>query len=197
MRIALNLKGVAVEHAPLHLLRGGGEHSSPAYLAKNPQGLVPALELDDGVVLTQSLAIIEYLEAIRPEPRLVPVDPILAARVRALALAIACDIHPLNNLRVQNYLRAELAQDQSGVDAWVRHWLLKGLAAIETLIEPAPYSLGPLPTLADVCLIPQVFNARRAGLALDRFPKILAVEAVCANLPAFQGAHPSQQADAK
>ena len=193
VRIALELKGIAVEHAPLHLLRRGGEHLSPAYLAKNPQGLVPALELDDGTVLTQSLAIIEYLEAIQPEPRLVPADPILAVRVRAVALAIACDIHPLNNLRVQTYLRTELAQDQGGVDAWVRHWLLKGFSAIENLIEPAPYSLGPLPTLADVCLAPQVFNARRAGLALDRFPKILAVEALCAELPAFQAAHPSHQ----
>ncbi len=124
VRIALEMKGIVVEHRQVHLLRG--EQSRPSYLARNPQALVPALELDDGTVLTQSLAIIEYLETLRPEPRLIPADPVLAARARAVALAIACDIHPLNNPRVVNYLETELNTPKAGVDAWRRHWLLRG-----------------------------------------------------------------------
>lgn len=197
VRIALNLKGLAVEHVPVHLLRQGGEQRGPDYLAKNPQGLVPALELDDGIVLTQSLAIIEYLDMIRPEPRLVPADPVLAAKVRAVALAIACDIHPLNNLRVQTYLKTELAQDEARVGAWIDHWMQGGLEAIERTIQPAPFAFGSSPTMADVCLIPQVFNAQRFAVPLDAFPKIRAVDAACMKLAAFQSAHPSRQADAE
>jgi maleylpyruvate isomerase len=197
VRIALNLKGIAVEHVPVHLVRRGGEQRSPAYLAKNPLGLVPALELADGTVLTQSLAIIEYLEAIKPEPRLIPSEPVLAARVRGVALSIACEIHPLNNLRVQNYLRHELGQEQGNLDAWMRHWQLRGLEAIEPQIEAGPFAFGSAPTLADICLVPQVFNARRSALSLDHLPKILAVETVCLAIPAFADAHPSRQADAE
>jgi maleylpyruvate isomerase len=200
VRIALELKGLAVEHRPVHLLRG--EQSLPAYLARNPQALVPALELDDGTMLTQSLAIIEYLETQQPEPRLIPAAPVLAARTRAVALAIACDIHPLNNPRVVNYLEAELNAPKASVDAWRRHWLLNGLEAVEKLIAPAgsltgPFCFGAAVTLADVCLIPQLYNARRFETPLDHLPRILAVEAACADLPAFRAADPSRQADAQ
>jgi maleylacetoacetate isomerase len=197
-RIAINIKGLTVEHVPVHLRRDGGEQRRPEFLAKNPQGLVPALELDDGTALTQSLAIMEYLDAIKPEPRLVPTDPLRAAKVRAVALAIACDIHPLNNARVQKYLAEELALDQAAVDRWVRRWMLKGgLEAVEQMIEPGPFCFGAAPTMADVCLIPQLLNARRVETPLEGLPKLLAVEATCTELAAFRDAHPSRQADAE
>lgn len=198
VRIALELKGLKVEHRPVHLLRGGGEHFHPDFLAKNPQALVPALELDDGAVLTQSLAIIEFIETLRPAPPLIPQDPVLAANTRAVALAIACDTHPLVNLRVLNYLKDALKASPGALEAWRRHWFLKGgLEAVEQLIEPAPFCFGPEPTLADVCLIPQLFSARRFATPLDHLPRILSVEAACAKLPAFQAAHPSRQIDAE
>ena len=200
VRIALEIKGLAVEHRQVNLLQG--EQSRPAYLARNPQALVPALELEDGTVLTQSLAIVEYLETLRPEPRLIPVDPALAARARAVALAIACDIHPLNNPRVVHYLETRLDTPQAGVDAWRRHWLRSGLEAVEKLIQPSgspegPFCFGAAVTLADVCLIPQLYGARRFETPLDHLPRILAVEAACADLPAFRAAHPSRQTDAQ
>jgi maleylpyruvate isomerase len=195
VRIALNLKNLPVECAPVHLLRG--EQTRAEFLANNPQGLVPVLELDDGTFLTQSLAIIEYLDALNPDPRLIPPDAVLAAKVRAVALAIACDIHPLNNLRVLDYLKVELRLGREEVGAWARHWLLGGgLDPVEQMIEPAPFCFGASPTLADVCLIPQLFNARRFAAPLDHLPKIRAVEAACATLPAFCAAHPSRQSDA-
>lgn len=198
VRIALELKEIAVERCYVHLLRGGGEQRRPDYLAKNPQALIPALELDDGTVLTQSLAIIDYLETLRPEPRLLPADPVLAARVRAAALTIACDIHPLTNLRVTGYLGAEMKQSPASIEDWRRHWFLKGgLEAVERLISPGPFCFGAAVTLADVCLVPQLFSARRFATPLAHLPKILAVEAVCAELPAFRAAHPSAQADAE
>lgn len=198
VRIALNLKGLAAEIVPVHLLKDGGEQQLPAYLARNPQGLVPALELDDGTVLTQSLAIIEYLEQIEPEPRLIPADPVLAAKVRAVALAIACDIHPLNNLRVLTYLKGPLGHGQADADAWYRHWVLEGgLEAVERMIPGAPFCFGDSPTLADVVLVPQVANARRFNVAIDHLPRILAADAACAALDAFARAHPSRQPDAQ
>ncbi|MGH6930770.1 MAG: maleylacetoacetate isomerase [Dongiaceae bacterium] len=197
VRIALNLKGIAVDMVPVHLVKDGGEQTRPDYLARNPQGLVPALELDDGTVLTQSLAIIEYLEQIKPMPRLVPPEPIMAAKVRAAALAIACDTHPLNNLRVMNYLKGPLGHSQPAVDAWYRYWVLEGgLQAIERMVIGDPFCFGAAPTLADVVLVPQVFNARRFDVALDHLPKILAADAACARLDAFAKAHPAQQPDA-
>lgn len=195
VRIALALKGLAAELAPIHLLRG--DQKQAEFLAKNPQGLVPVLELDDGSLLTQSLAITEYLDAVQPEPRLIPADALLAAKVRAVAFTIACDIHPLNNLRVLKYLKKELHHSQEDIDAWARHWLKGGLESVEQMIAPAPFCFGASPTLADVCLIPQVFSARRFGAPLDHLPKIEAVEAACAELPAFRAAHPSQQSDAE
>lgn len=196
VRIAINLKRIAVEHVAVHLARGGGEQHQPAYRARNPQRLVPALELDDGTMLTQSLAIIEYLDAIKPEPRLIPEDPLCAAKVRAVALAIACDIHPLNNLRVLNHLKETLRHTQDEVDAWYRHWLLHGgLDAVEEMIEGGRFCFGAEPSLADVCLVPQIFNARRNAVAIGHLPKIAKVDATCATIEAFRLAHPSQQAD--
>jgi maleylacetoacetate isomerase len=196
VRIALNLKGIVVEHVPVHMRNN--EQKQPAYLAKNPQGLVPALELDDDTLLTQSLAIIEYLDAVRPVPRLIPADPAMAANVRAVSLAIACDIHPLNNLRVLTYLRDVLKQPQEAIDSWYRHWLLEGgLNAVEKMISGGNFCIGDSPTLADVCLIPQVFNARRVNISIDHLPRINKVNATCANIDAFAAAHPSRQSDAQ
>lgn len=194
VRIALALKGISVERRFVHLLRG--EQNEREYLAKNPQGLVPALALDDGTVLTQSLAIIDYLETLKPEPRLIPADPVLAAHARAAALAIACDTHPLGNLRVVSYLEKELGQNETAVLQWRRHWVGRGLEAVEALIRPAPFSFGPAPTVADVCLAPQLFYAERFGVDLAPFPKIRAVAAACAEHPAFRAAHPAVQPDA-
>lgn len=198
VRIALNLKGIAVEHVSVHLAKDGGQQRKMEYLARNPQGLVPALELDDGTLLTQSLAIIEYLEAKKPHPRLIPADPVQAAKVRAVAQAIACEIHPLNNLRVLNYLKGPLQQPQASVDAWMLHWMLNGgLDAVEALIPGDAFCFGNTPTLADCCVIPQLFNARRFKIDFDHLPKICRVEQTCATYPAFLSAQPSQQVDAE
>jgi maleylacetoacetate isomerase len=198
VRIALALKGIEVEQVRIHLVKDGGQQLKPDYLTRNPQGLVPALELDDGTILTQSLAIIDYLEAVAPEPRLVPQDPTAAAKVRAVALTIACDIHPLNNLRVLNYLKGPLGHRQEEVDQWYRHWILKGgLEAVEQMIEGGPFCFGDNLSLADICLIPQVFNARRYKIDISHLRKIEAIERHCTELPAFKAAHPAQQPDAE
>ena len=198
VRIALALKGIEVEQVAIHLVKDGGQQLKAPYLALNSQGLVPALELDDGTLLTQSLAIIDYLESIAPEPRLVPQDPVKAAQVRAVALTIACDIHPLNNLRVLNYLKGPLARPQAEVDQWYRHWILKGgLEAVETLIEGRRFCFGDSPSLADICLIPQVLNARRYKVDIAHLKKIEAVEQHCNTIAAFKRAHPAQQPDAE
>ncbi len=196
VRIALALKGLSPERRFVNLLRDGGEQKLPAYLAKNPQALVPTLELDDGTALTQSLAIIEYLDTVQPQPRLIPQEPLLAAKARAVALAIACDIHPLGNLRVINYLQHELHLDETGVAAWRDHWIRDGLAAVEELIEPGPFCFGAAPTIADVALAPQAFNALRFGVSLDPYEKLRDVVAACDAHPAFRAAHPSVQPDA-
>jgi maleylpyruvate isomerase len=196
VRIALNLKAIEVEQVGVHLVKEGGGQNAPEYRARNPQGLVPALELDDGTVLTQSLAIIDYLDAVFPEPRLVPADPVLAAKVRAVALTIACDIHPLNNLRVLNYLKGPLARSQQELDAWYRHWLLEGgLEAVEAMIDGGRFCFGDRPSLADICLVPQVFNARRYKIDISHLKKIEAVDRYCKELPAFLDAHPRRQPD--
>lgn len=196
VRIALNLKGIAVEHVPVHLVKEGGQHNKASYLGYNPQGLVPTLELDDGTLLTQSIAIIEYLEAAYPHRNLIPVDVVQAAKVRAVAQAVACEIHPLNNLRVLNYLKGPLQQQQPAVDAWIKHWMLNGgLDAIEALLPGDAFCFGNTPTLADCCLIPQLFNARRFKVGFDHLPKISRVENTCSENPAFILAHPTQQPD--
>lgn len=198
VRIALNLKGIEVEQSSVHLVKDGGRQRKPEYRAKNPQGLVPALELDDGTILTQSLAIIEYLESAFPQPALIPADPVLAAKTRAVALAIACDIHPLNNLRVLNYLKGPLGRGQHEVDEWYRHWILQGgLEAVEAMIEGDRFCFGNQPTIADVCLIPQVFNARRYKIDIAHLKKIVSIDEHCKGLPAFLAAHPLRQPDSE
>jgi len=199
VRIALNLKNFAYEQVPVHLRRG--EQSAASYAAINPQGLVPALQ-DDGRLLTQSLAIIEYLEETRPIPPLLPPDPAGRARVRALALAVACDIHPLNNLRVLNYLKGPLKATAEQEAAWYRHWIKTGFDAIEaTLADPATgmFCHGARPSLADVCLVPQMFNAKRyySDDELRAWPRIGAIFAACMGLPAFDLAQPGKQPDAE
>ncbi|HTV71672.1 MAG TPA: maleylacetoacetate isomerase [Rhizobiaceae bacterium] len=198
VRIALNLKGIAYEQAPVHLVKDGGQQKTAAYQAVNPQMLVPTLELDDGTRLTQSLAIIEYLDAVHADPKLIPADPLLAAKVRAVALAIACDTHPLNNTRVLAYLRTTFGRSDEEVSRWYENWTLKGgLEPVEALITDGPFCFGDQPTLADICLIPQVFNARRFKVPIDHLPKILRVEATCQALPAFAAARPEAQPDAE
>jgi maleylpyruvate isomerase len=197
LRIALNLKGLHYDTVAIHLQKDGGQNLKPEYRAINPQMRVPALTLDSGEVLIQSLAIIEYLDEVHPQPPLLPRDPIARARARALAQIIACDIHPLNNLGPLRYLKRELGQDQSKIDAWYHHWVLEGFAALEALLQPGPYALGRDVTLADICLVPQVANARRLKVPLDRFPKVVGVDAVCAKVPAFEKARPENQPDAE
>lgn len=195
VRIALNLKGVAATQVSHHLRRN--EHRAPGYLALNPQGLVPALETDDGAVLTQSLAIIEWLEETHPAPALLPADPARRARVRAFALAIACDIHPVQNLKMLQRLRA-LGIEEAQVTAWARQTIEEGLDACEALLraESGPFCFGPTPTLADICLVPQLSNARRFGAEL-RWPRLLSAEAAALSLPAFQAAAAERQPDAE
>jgi maleylacetoacetate isomerase len=200
VRIALNLKGLEYESVPKHLLRDGGEQRKADYLALNPQGLVPGLE-HDGAFVSQSLAICEYLEEIRPQPPLLPGGALDRARIRAMALAVACDIHPLNNLRVLQHLRREFGQDDEGVNRWARHWIASGFTALEQWIDrysgDGCHSYGSTPTLADVFLLPQVFNARRAQTDLAPFPRIVAVADHLLALPAFASARPEVQPDAE
>lgn len=197
VRIALNLKGVTYEAVPIDLRPGA--HRQPDYLARNPQGLIPALE-DAGAVIGQSLAIIEYLEETRPLPPLLPRAALDRARVRSLALAIACDIHPLNNLRVLNYLRSPLGHEQAAVDTWYRHWIAEGFRSLEQEARRASgdgqHMVGSEVTLADVCLVPQMFNARRLECDLGSFPTLRAICAHLETLPAFARAAPNAQPDA-
>jgi maleylacetoacetate isomerase len=197
VRIALNLKGLSYDTAPIHLQKEGGQHRKPAYQTINPQMRIPALKLDSGEIITQSLAIIEYLDEVHPQPPLLPRVPVDRAKVRALAELVACDIHPLNNLGPLRYLKNELGQDQSKIDAWYRHWVLEGFDAIEAMIGPGPYAYGAEVTLADLCLVPQVANARRLKVPLERYPGIVAADAACAKLSAFEKARPENQPDAE
>lgn len=197
VRIALNLKGISCEQVAIHLTKDGGRQRTPEYRAINPNMRVPALALSTGEVLTQSLAIIEYLDEVYPDPPLLPADDIERAQVRAAAQLVACDIHPLNNTSTLNYLKGPLQQDQAAVDAWYRYWVENGFAALETMLRPGPYAFGSRVTIADLCLVPQVFNARRFKTELSAFPKIAAVEAACLKLPAFDKARPENQPDAE
>jgi maleylpyruvate isomerase len=192
----LNLKGLSADHLPHHLRKG--EQCAPGYLAINPQGLVPTLENDAGAVITQSLAIIEWLEEIHPEPPLLPKDPLRRAKVRAFAMALACDTHPVQNLKVLARLR-QLGLAEEKVTEWAAWANREGLAACETLIagEPGPFCFGAAPTMADLCLVPQLANARRFGVAVDAFPRLLTAEAAAKNNKAFADAAPERQPDAE
>lgn len=197
VRIALNLKGLPYESLPKSF--GRNEHRAPDYLALNPQGLIPALAVN-GTVLPQSLAIIEYLDEMHPAPPFLPAHPVDRARVRSMALAVACDIHPLNNLRVLQYLRNELGQVDEAVNAWYRHWVSEGFRGLETQARECSssrrYCFGDAVSLADICLVPQMFNARRFQTDLTPYPTLTAISAHLESLPAFAQASPEAQPDA-
>ena len=200
VRIALNIKRMAPEERAFVHLRMGNQRA-PDYLAQNPQGLVPALELDKSRVLTQSLAIIEYLNEIQPEPPLLPEGAEARARVRAIALSIACEIHPLNNLRVLNYLTGTLGATDEQKNGWYRYWVDVGFEALERQLnrdrQTGTYCHGEAPTLADVCLVPQMANARRFKIDLSPYPTLVRIEAACNQLPPFALAAPARQPDAE
>ncbi|MCL7714888.1 maleylacetoacetate isomerase [Stenotrophomonas mori] len=199
VRIGLNLKGLEYAIVPVHLVRDGGQQHAPAYAALNPQQLVPALR-DGPHLLTQSLAILDYLEETRPAPPLLPAEPAARARVRALAQLVACDVHPLNNLRVLQFFDRHWHVPQSERDDWVQHWIHTGFTALEAQLagtgQSGRFCYGDAPGLADCCLVPQLYNARRFGLPLDGFPTLLRIEAACLALPAFDAARPENQPDA-
>jgi maleylpyruvate isomerase len=196
VRIALNLKGLAYEDAFYHLRRS--EHQTPEYLALNPQGLLPSFE-DKGLLLTQSMAIMEYLEEVYPQPALMPSDPGGRARVRALSQVIASDIHPLDNLRVLRYLRHEFGQPEDVVQAWYNHWIAEGFKALEGLLArggTGKFCHGDAPTLADCCLVPQFVNSKNFGLDLSPYPTVVRIAQTCLEMPEFDKALPKNQPDA-
>jgi maleylacetoacetate isomerase len=197
VRIALNLKGIGYETVSVHLVKDGGRNKSPEFRAVNPQMRVPVLVTPAGDVLIQSLAIIEYLDETHPRPPLLPKDPIGRAHVRTLAELIACDIHPLNNTSPLRYLKNNMAQEQGAIDQWYHHWVIAGFEALEQLVTAGPFACGSEITLADLCLVPQVYNARRLKVPLERFPKIVAVDRACLTVAAFDRARPENQPDAE
>lgn len=189
VRIGLNLKGVAYDSVDVSLLNG--DQRSPEHLARNPQGFVPVLDVGEGV-LTQSLAILDYLDAKHPEPRFVPADPLARSRTLAMALTVACDIHPLNNLRVLNHLKRELSIEEQARNDWYRHWVVQGFDALEQMAGEGPFLGGDAPDMADICLVPQLFNARRFEVDLTPYPKLVAADAAAQRLEAFAAAHPDR-----
>ena len=199
VRIALEMKGLSYDYVPHHLRHG--EHLEPAYLAVNPQGLVPALVLDDGTLLTQSLAIIEYLDEVQPTPPLLPKDSLGRARVRMLAQMIACDIHPVNNLRVLTSLRTLVGAGDQDITNWFRHWVNEGFQPLEKILASSPqtgtFCHGEAPGLADICLAAQITSNARFGVDLTPYPTITRINAACMALPAFQKAAPQNQIDAE
>ncbi|MBQ5941438.1 MULTISPECIES: maleylacetoacetate isomerase [unclassified Massilia] len=200
VRIALNLKGLSYQAVPVHLLKGGGEQHQEDYRRINPSGLLPAFQ-DDWITLTQSMAIIEYLEEAHPTVPLLPKDAPGRARVRELAQIIGCDIHPINNLRVLSYLVKQLGLSEQAKTEWYRHWVIEGFQSLEAHLarDPGagPFCHGDRPTIADCYLVPQVFNAQRFDIDLKPFPNIARINALCTDLPAFKAAHPSRQPDAE
>ncbi|MEM6760384.1 MAG: maleylacetoacetate isomerase [Pseudomonadota bacterium] len=194
VRIALALKGLEAEIVPVDLL--AGDQKTESYAALNPIKGVPTLELDDGTILTQSLAILSYLDAVQPDPPLVPADPVAAAHVQAAAMAVAIDIHPVNNLKVLNKLK-DIGHSQDECIAWMHHWMTEGLTAFDALIDDStPFAFGDAPGLADICLVAQLYNAHRWGVSLDPYPRLSAIEDRSCALPAFATAHPDNQPDA-
>jgi maleylacetoacetate isomerase len=200
VRIALALKGLDYEYSSVHLLKGGGEQFAAEFKTMNPAALVPVLD-DDGIILTQSLAIIEYLDETRPQPPLLPADAVGRARVRAIALAVACEIHPLNNLRVLGYLSKTLGVSEEQRNAWYRHWVEAGLSTVEGMLagndRTGACCHGDTPTLADICLVPQIFNAQRFKARLDHVPTVMRIHEHCLTLPAFAKSVPALQPDAE
>lgn len=200
VRIALHLKKLPFEYVSVHLNRGGGEQFQPAFSSRNPQQLVPVLS-DGAIDISQSLAIIEYLDEVYPAAPLLPTSPAERARVRQLSLSMACDIHPLNNLRVLKYLTGPLGASDAAKSAWIDHWHATGLAALEAELVRHPqrgrFCVGDTPTMADCCLVPQLFAAGRFGLDLSPYPTLLAIDAACQDMPAFQLAHPARQPDSE
>lgn len=190
VRIALNLKGVAYERREVHLVKG--EQRSAEHVARNPQGFVPALDIGNGRVLTQSLAIIEWLDATYPEPRLIPADPLDRADAMARALLIAADTHPVNNLRILKRLESQFGADETAKAEWYRHWIAEGFVALEAMAGDGPYLGGDAPDVSDVLLVPQMYNARRFELPLDAYPKLVAADAAASALEAFATAHPDR-----
>ncbi|MNS85509.1 Maleylpyruvate isomerase [compost metagenome] len=200
VRIALELKGLPYEYVPVHLLKEGGQQLKPEFRAVNPDGLVPALA-DDGNVLQQSLAIVEYLDEVHPEPKLLPGTALDRAYVRGLAQEIACEIHPLNNLRVLKYLKHQVGVTDEVKDAWYRHWIELGFESLQANLarggKAGRFCLGDTPTLADICLVPQVFNAQRFNVDVSRYPTIAKIYEACMEMEAFQEAEPKSQPDAE
>ena len=200
VRIALELKGLPYEYVPVHLLKDGGQQLKPEFRAVNPDGLVPALA-DDGNVLQQSLAIVEYLDEVQPEPKLLPGTALDRAYVRGLAQEIACEIHPLNNLRVLKYLKHKVGVTDEVKDAWYRHWIELGFESLQANLarggKAGRFCFGDTPTLADICLVPQVFNAQRFNVDVGRYPAIAKIYEACMEMEAFQKAEPKSQPDAE
>lgn len=190
VRIALNLKGVEAERREVHLVKG--EQRSPEHVARNPQGFVPALDIGNGRILTQSLAIIEWLDSVYPEPRLIPADPLARADAMARALLIAADIHPVNNLRILKRLETQFGADEAARAEWYRHWIAEGFAALEAMAGNGPFLGGDAPDVSDVLLVPQMYNARRFDLPLDAYPKLVAADAAASALEPFAAAHPDR-----
>lgn len=201
VRIALNLKGLSYEHVSVSLVADGGENLKPAYRALNPQGKVPSLQLDDGTVLGQSMAIIEYLDETHPSPALLPRDAIARAKARAFALTVACEIHPLNNLAVLKHLEATFGTDGKGKVAWMGHWMVEGFAALEEGLKrrdwQGPFLFGDAPGIAEIFLVPQFYNARRWGIDLSPFPLLVKADDAARGVKAFQDAEPDAQPDAE
>jgi maleylacetoacetate isomerase len=197
VRIALALKEIEAEPVFVHLVRNGGEQHAPGYRTINPQGRLPALELDNGSLLIQSPAILEYLEEVYPTPGLLPVDPAARARIRAVASIIGCDIHPLHNVGPLNHLRKVFDRSEQEVSDWIATWIGQGFSVIEAIVGDEGFCFGPEPSLADVYVIPQLYAARRFGIHLDAYPRILRVEKLAAEHEAFRRAHPSVQPDAE
>lgn len=198
VRIALNLKGLRYEIVPVHLVQGGGEQHAAEYLRVNPQARVPVLA-DGATVLNQSQAILEYLEDIYPQPALLPEDPVQRARVRAFCMTLVADVQPLQNLSVFQYLTGRLGVSEADKDAWARHWIVRGLSALEAELSgrlDGPFVFGARPTLADCVLVPQIYNAERFGCDASAYPQLARIAAHCRSLPAFLRAHPDQQPDA-
>lgn len=196
VRIALAMKAVRYEAVPVSLIADGGQQHSDAYAAINAQHLVPTLVLPDGTILTQSLAIIDWLETTYPAPALIPSNPIARAKVLAAAHLVAMDIHPINNLRVLKTLTDQFGADAEAKTKWMQHWMRAGFDALDEMVKPSPFAFGDQPTLADICLIPQLYNARRWKMDLSEWPKLVAIEAACLALPAFSSTAPETQPDA-